>query len=244
VDALKKSKKIRFLARWIGVNLVGWIAGVFSGLCLGEFYLAPIFSLSFDSSLTDALAPLFVWLPHGVWVGIMQLEMMKKWKIQPIIWVIATSLGWGIPATLLAWYHENMFVKQFGYGISYEYGLYSFLGIVLVGASVGSAQSLVMGSSFAKRGLWILANVLGLVICVLVAASAMFLVMSLLPPESSFDAYNFGFLTWVVLLLSLSLAGIIPSLATGLYLLKYSINRFDNEGINPISNTLLNSQAG
>jgi hypothetical protein len=237
VGASKKSK-IRFLAHWIGVNLVGWVAGVFSGLCLGEFYLAPIFSLSFDSPIADAIAPLFVWLPHGVWVGIMQLEIMKRWKIQPIIWVIVTSLGWGIPATLIALYHENVFVKQFGYGLSYEYGLYSFLGIVVVGASVGLAQILVMGNSFAKRGLWVLANVLGLVIC------AMFLVMSLLPPESSFDAYNYGFLTWVVLLLSLSLAGIIPSLATGLYLLKYSVNGFDGEGSNPTNDTLLNPQAG
>jgi hypothetical protein len=68
--------------------------------------------------------------------------------------------------------------------------------------------------------------------------------MSLLPPESSFDAYNYGFLTWVVLLLSLSLAGIIPSLATGLYLLKYSVNGFDGEGSNPTNDTLLNPQAG
>ena len=243
MDASKKSK-IRFLARWIGFNLVGWIAGVFSGLCLGEFYLAPIFSLSFDSPIADAVAPLFVWLPHGVWVGIMQLEIMKRWKIQPMIWVIATSLGWGIPATLIAWYHENVFVEQFGYGISYEYGVYSFLGIVLVGASVGLAQSLVLGNTFTKRGLWILANVLGLVICVLVAASAMFFVMSLLPPESNFDAYNYGFLTWVVLLLSLSLAGIVPSLATGLYLLKYSLNGIDDQRSNPTSDALLNPEAG
>lgn len=241
-DTSKKSK-IRFLASWVGLNLVGWTTGVFSGLCLGEFYLAPIFSLSFDSPIADALAPLFVWLPHGIWVGIMQLEMMKRWKIQPILWVIATSLGWGIPSTLIAWYHENVFVKQFGYGSPLEYWLYGFA-IVFVAGSVGLSQMLVMGNAFVKRGLWILANALGLVICVLVAVGAMFLTMSLLPSESSIGARDYGFLTWVVLLLSLSVAGVIPSLATGVYLLKYSVDGIDGKDSNPTGDALLNPQAG
>ena len=46
-EATKKSK-IKFLGSWIGINLAGWGIGVFSGLCLGEFYLAPYF-LSYRS---------------------------------------------------------------------------------------------------------------------------------------------------------------------------------------------------
>lgn len=240
---VSKTVKIKFLAGWTGINLAGWFVGVFSGLCLGEFYLAPIFSLSFDSPIADVVAPLFVWLPHGAWVGIMQLVIMKRWKIQPVAWVIATSLGWGIPATLISWYHENIFVKQFGYSSPYEYWLYGF-SIVLVSASVGLAQILVMNNNFAKRWVWILANVLGLVVCVLALAGMMFAVASLLPSESSIGGREFGFLMWVFLLLTLPFAGIIPSLTTGLYLLKYTSDVPEENGNSLSNKSLLKTQAG
>ena len=238
-----KKSKIKFLGSWIGINLAGWGIGGFSGLCLGEFYLAPIFSLSFDSPIAYSLAPLFVWLPHGAWVGFMQLVILKRWKIQPVLWVIATSLGWGIPATLISWYYENVFVKQFGYGSPYEFWFYGFA-IILVSVSVGLTQALVMKNNFAKRWLWILANVLGLVLCVLVLGGTMLVVACFLPSESSIGAREFGFLMWVFLLLTLPFAGIIPSLSTGLYLLKYTYDAPEDKGNSLSNESLLNTQAG
>ena len=175
----------------------------------------------------------------------MQLVIMKRWKIQPVLWVmIATSLGWGIPATLISWYYENVFVKQFGYSSPYEFWLYGFA-IVLVSASVGLAQTLVMKNNFAKRWLWILANVLGLVLCVLVVGGTMLAVAALLPSEFSIGAREFGFLMWVFLLLTLPFAGIIPSLSTGIYLLKYSPNVPEEKGDNLSDEILLlQTQAG
>jgi hypothetical protein len=241
-DTSTKSK-IMFLGRWIGVNLVGWIAGAFSGLCLGEFYLAPILSLSFDSPIADGLAPLLVWLPPGIGVGIMQSLIMKRWKIQSVLWMIATSLGLGIPATLIAWYHDNIFVQQFGYGGPSQYWFYGF-GIVLVATGVGLAQMLVMGTAFSKRALWIVANVLGVVICLLLWVVVIFSSMSLLPPESSLGARTSGFLVVVISLSTLPFMGIIPSLATGLYLLKYGSDAIDDKGSDLTNSTLLNPQAG
>jgi len=240
MDELNRNKK-KFLLGWLGVNLLGWIIGVFSGLYVGEFYLAPIIYLTFTSEITRALSPLFVWLPHGAWIGIMQWGMLKKWKIQPVLWVIATSLGWGIPATAISLYHENFFVKQFGYSSPYEIWFYG-LGILLVGASVGLAQVLVMGNAIAKRALWILANALGLLACILLLVTVIFLAMYLFPPESSLGGRTFGFLMWVILFLTLPFVGMIPSLATGLYLLKYGYDVPEGESNKPTNEIPLNQQ--
>lgn len=221
------NSKVKFLAGWIGVNLLGWILGVASGFCLGQFYLVPIVSLSFQSPIVSALSSLFIWFPLGAWIGAMQLAILKKWKIQSFLWVIYNALGWSIPATMLSWYYEKVFVKQFGYSSVYGYWFYGF-GILLVGTSIGFAQTLLMRNIIRKRFLWVLANALGLLLCVVLFLAVLVSVIYLLPPESEMGGYFFGFVTWTVTLLTLPFVGSIPALGTGLILLKYGINNKSN----------------
>ena len=219
VNKLNKEKN-KFLAGWVGVHIVGWYLGPLIGFCGGTLFFARISSIAPQSAIFDAISTFFIWTTHGAWIGIAQFFILKKWKIQPFLWIIATSLSWGISATIIVWYHDNVFVEQFGYSITYKYWFYG-IGIFLIGLSVGFAQVTVMGNAFSKRGLWVLANASGLVLCVLASFGILYLLIPLLPSEAGIGARDFDFLIDIIFLFTLPLPGIIPALATGLYLINF-----------------------
>jgi len=206
--------KIKFILSWTSANLFGWLFGIITGFCIGEIFLAQILSKTFHHSAVDFLSNLFVWLPHGVFIGIAQSLIIRKYKleIQSNLWIIATTFGWGISITILSWYLNNMGFREI------HLFLLPFI-IILSGAIIGWSQALVMGTNFPKHTKWVFANIAGIVLCIFVFGYIVVFAKNVfLPKEGNFGGEETGVFEMLIMVLVFPLMGAIPSIPTGIYL--------------------------
>ena len=212
-----------FLLRWMGANLLGWTVGVFVGFSeyLEVFEFSPSLSRYLPFEIVD---PMSISLIIGASIGAAQLLMLKMQISQRAFWVIATSLAWGILVATLTWYHDNYFPERLKYGSLYEIIFY-VVGLVLVGACVGLAQSWVAVENFPPRASWIWANTIGYLVSIISYVFVLvpvFLIL-LLYYETGYGgstkADEYGTYLSIV---TIPLFGTISSLVTGIIFLKHA----------------------
>ncbi|MBN2499245.1 MAG: hypothetical protein JXB38_00680 [Anaerolineales bacterium] len=214
-DGVKKSDG-KFLFGWIYVNFFTWLVGL--------FFILP-FSIFVDASpivLSDELYTLFMCLLFGALVGFKQWLMLSKWGVRPILWILATSLGFGIPMTLLYWYDNSLP----WYAPIRHTVVPLILGPLLISICVGLAQKWVIRVAISKPTLWVRANVIGIFISqVLYIIGLIFLFFLINPVSSDAGELLYGLVSTIMI----PFYGTVSALFTGLVLLKHGKN-VDGEG--------------
>lgn len=200
-----KNKKI-FLVQWAFLNLVGWICGFFY-----IFLASSPDSIEF-STLTNFLAL----LPFGASIGIFQWLKFRKYKVNVLKWVFATSFGWSILFTLYSIAKDSHWTNyNFPEWVSMS-GL--VIAILIGGVIIGYLQSAILKNIILNPKLWIMAHVIGLLL-LLGLASFGYWQRRLLINIS----YEFGFLyQWLFGFMVIFIISLGISIPTGYILLKYS----------------------
>jgi len=230
--------KSEFLRKWIKANLIGLLIGVFVGPILFFLVIMPsdpshfAHYSAFHASLYDILAEIFIWFPIGAGLGIAQQRLLREWNIRPYTWIIATSLGFVLPTTLIAWVLPQidwlLIHKEWGSSIT---NTLSTVKPFIVGLMVSLLQAWLLRKSITKPSLWVwsyLASVLAMdlifsllvIVPIIIAESA----------ENFFYTYGlsdllyYGFISMVLVIgLTLSFfASVIIGLPTGFILVRYS----------------------
>lgn len=233
-DSREAMNKNSFMIGWLVVNLLGWMIGVYSGSFRLRDIVSQLESLTGIWQLPDAIGVIFViiCIPLAIGMGIMQCLQLGHWKIPAVPWILATAFGWIIPAMVFSRArHLLLFETTFGSGfisyLSFIWILYP-VGLLIVGAEIGLFQSLVMGQSISKPGLWISANAVGLLAFGLLMNGIFRIPMSLWLGPISFSQENYDSLLippdllWLIIWIILPfLATLITALPTGIVLLRY-----------------------
>ncbi len=146
------------LAKWMGFSTIGWIVGVFAVMLLASLYDEFDTAIYNFSPLIDSLITLAISLPLGFAVGVSQSFQLKLWNIKTSSWLYATTFGWWVPTTFFFFYFESDYYNPGAWG--------PLIPSIIIGASLGACQVLVIRKVFSRSGLWILSNSLG--VCALV----------------------------------------------------------------------------
>jgi hypothetical protein len=146
----------KFLKEWILFNIVGWFLGL---ICSWVLYInVPVWDFVHYKTLRYLL-PIIMTFPLGIGLGCMQQFKLRKWKISGLSWTLATTLGFGIPWTLVSWVISNNSI-----GPLVELCLL-VAGPIVVGASIGGFQVFLLRKSVPgalKLGSWIRSYIIGL----------------------------------------------------------------------------------
>ncbi len=142
------------LAKWMGLNAIGWSVGVFATMMLASLYYEFDTAIYNFSPLLDSLITFAVSLPLGFAVGVSQSFQLKLWNIKTSSWLYATTFGWWVPATLFFFYFESDYYNPSPWG--------PLIPLIIIGASLGACQVLVIRKVFSRSGLWILSNAIGI----------------------------------------------------------------------------------
>ena len=162
-------KRTQILLSWLGVNLVGWMIGLYwITFHTGEVAKALNNTNNF-SLLPDALLEmlLIVLLPLGLALAILQSTQMGRWKVNGWAWIAATAIGLIAPIWALSqirWYllmNTNPMGDAFVTYLEWLWLIYPGI-LVFTGLLTGALQALVMGKAMSRPALWILANALAL----------------------------------------------------------------------------------
>jgi hypothetical protein len=222
-----------FLFEWSFLNLLGWIIGLFFVYQIHSHSESIYYEFSFWKSI-------LVWLPLGASFGICQWFMLKRFKINLLIWAVVTSLGFSVLFTLLYGaaalnrYGLNLipqgrvdlgeFIGKIDIGQNITYVLCS-IAILLGGFLTSGLQAIIIRRIIPKPWLWIKANMLGFLLPAIIMPLGYFFkhigltVISLL--RIYFLYVLAGFLLDIFLLI---LTPIVISIFTGKVLLNQSIS--------------------
>src|SRR5512145_3046405 len=159
-NTAKFSRSIFF--RWMGLSILGWIVGVFSTIFL-------IYIYNFLPPLDSVIIELFIWLPLGFSIGILQSLQLKQWSIKLPAWTWITAFGWW---AISFYFDVDVFDSPQLGGIVL---------LIVLGTLLGISQALTIKNIFSRSALWVLVTVLG--VCALV-----FLQFHLLFPPYSYHA--------------------------------------------------------
>jgi len=228
------------LSGWIKYNLAGWGCGILIGFILGQILKIPIeYSLSSDMLYNYHLEPIFTgifsWLPFGICIGVAQQLQLKQWRIRANGWVLATTLGWGLSGTALA-YTNDYFLRQ---NSPSPWRFYVTVATITLigGITLGAFQSVVIRKILRRIDLWVLANALGLPVLGLILFGIVSLAFALKSIFLNFFySYNLSaladardYLLLGFILFSMPFLGILTLfLPTGKILLKYTVSVEDN----------------
>jgi len=212
-NSTAKTRK-QFLRVWSILNIAGW----FLGICL-------VFLVDLNVEYTakfSALRTFLIWLPLGASVSVFQWYKLKQLGINPIAWVVITTLGFSTFFTLHAW------VLNFN---SFDYRQYNIpawiinLGEVLTtlvsAVMIGGSQSSLIRKHIS--GAWVMAYVLAAFMAFAVLALGFAIKSVLLETLYFLGLYfiAFGPVKYILLFaLTVLVASITISLVTGKVLLK------------------------
>lgn len=235
-----KLPRNEFIRKWIKANLIGMLVGVLVGPILFYLVIRPQieylnhanFSHPFNASLFDILSEFFVWAPIGVSLGVVQQNLLRAWKIKPLSWIIATSLGFGLPTILIAWVSPRinwMFVhSELGSSIVSALNMVEPLIVVL---TIGALQVWLLRNSVTKPSLWIWSHIVGVIVAGILSLLLFIVAFAIADPvEKFFYAHGLDDLVYyrdglmmlvIALILPFGLA-IVVGWPTGLILQKYS----------------------
>lgn len=221
-----------FLAKWRRFNLIGWIVGLFC-VALLYLFLIPIIEQPLDGDLIYQIEPILtqiaIVLPLGISVGTMQWLILRQWEIKAKNWILATGFGGIIPAILVSLFFHYQWELRYSF---WGFILY-FIGVALIGASIGVTQIIATGKAISQPSLWISTNALGLLVTGLITEGIIFIAFTFKSVFLNFfyahdlytlvSARDFLLLGFILLVLPF-IAGFTIAVPTGKLLLKYFVN--------------------
>ena len=144
-----------FLKEWVSYNFLGWLLGTSIGPLLFYFVLRYEIPGIYGDDLYDRLTPVFISFPLGAGLGVMQQVKLRQWNISPALWIAATSLGFGIPISLITWVFQSSASR-------YDIPLFAVVTeVIIVAICIGGLQALLIRKLIPKPSYWILAYVFG-----------------------------------------------------------------------------------
>jgi hypothetical protein len=159
---MKSIFQSKFLKEWLLFNILGWFLGLLIFVVL--YRIIPVLDYEYYKTLSY-LFPVIFSFPLGLGLGIMQQIKLRKRGISGLSWTLATTLGFGIPWTLISWLRDNL-------SLDYQWDPYLDMArIIIVGACIGGLQAYILRKSTSldiKPGSWILAYTIGLPALVIV----------------------------------------------------------------------------
>ena len=171
INTAKFSHSIFF--RWMGLSTLGWVVGVFSTIFLIFLYSGTGFNTDIYnfSPLLDSIIGIFIWLPLGFSLGILQWLQLRRWSVKLSWWTWITAFGWW--AISIYFDGDVFYSPQFG----------SIILLIILGTLLGVSQAFILRNVFSRSELWVLANVFG--VCALVFLQFHFL----FPPYSDHSTF-------------------------------------------------------
>jgi hypothetical protein len=145
-----------FLKEWVSYNFLGWLLGIVIGPLLFYFVIRYEMPGIYGDDLYDRLSPVFVSFPLGAGLGVMQQVKLRQWNISPALWIAATSLGFGIPISLITWVFQSSALR---YDIPISWIIVE---VILIGICLGGSQALLLRKLISKPSYWILTYVFGI----------------------------------------------------------------------------------
>lgn len=235
-----------FLKDWISYNLLGWLLGVIIGPILFSFTISPALFRNANYDLQTNLAPIFFSFPVGVGLGIMQSIKLRCWEVPSSLWILATSLGFGIPATLISWFlnYPSWFLSYVSSPLGYRAPLFlSIAEIIIIGLIVGGLQAILLRRSVLKTRYWVLAYIFGLISLGVVTIGIFFGTLYVAEPTQKFFyslrlwqlgqlvvTYRGELINLFTLLSVPFFAALFIGLPTGIILQKFGNMQIANEG--------------
>jgi hypothetical protein len=235
--------KNEFVRKWMRANLMGLLVGVVLGPILYHLIIYPQFwylgsSFSdhpFHASNFDIISEFLVWTPIGASLGVAQQRLLREWKIKPLSWIIATSVGFTLPNIVVTWISPRIhWALIHGKWDNLVSDTMRDSQPFIIALSVALLQTWLLRRSTAKLGLWIWAHLVGVLIAIFLAFALLIVAFYIAEPVEKFayahDLYELVFnrdaITAVVIILALPFAvGPLVGFLTGTVLMKYPIAR-------------------
>jgi hypothetical protein len=230
----KKRSKAGLLWSWLGLNLVGWMIGLYTGGTSVGVVAEKLQDVNDLGHLPDAIMQLYggICVPLGIGLGLMQCLLMRRWKVSSPGWFFTTAAMWIFPAIAFSQiYHYVLFEPITGHRF-FTYMDWLWLlypaALLMMGVCIGLAQSLWMERVLPGPAAWMLANGLGLLafgwmVQWLTAIPAGFNLMPmdvLIKNQGSWWMQPYALLQVIGALLPF-LGALLTALPTGFVLLKY-----------------------
>lgn len=223
-----------FMTGWLVANLPGWMIGIYSAYFRIGDIVSNLNTITGLWQIPDVIGLMLVMIciPLGLGLGIMQCSQLGYWKIPAFPWIFATAVGWAIPFMAFS---RIRYLLLFGdlMGLSFtsyldSLGILYPVGLLTIGAGIGLLQSLVIGQSLSKPGLWISANAVGLLVLGLLVNEIFKIPMSLRFADVFYILENYDSflippnLMWPIIWIVLPfLATLITALPTGIVLVRF-----------------------
>jgi len=157
------------LIEWSALNLTGWVIGfilviIFADNLESIKHLAWKYGLASDFRKEWIGEAALVSLPFGLSVSVLQWVRLRQLRVNPLLWILATAIGYGVFVTLYSWVVKfDSFEYRMKYDVPYwiiNVGL--FIIMPIGGAIIGGLQSIVIKDKVSNLGLWIKAYIFGL----------------------------------------------------------------------------------
>ncbi len=241
----KQNNQNGFLKGWLTYNLIGWGIGcliTIPAFSLATAVSAQIFSVNqFAKAKADVFTSIIIWFPFSAILGIMQWLKLKHLNVRATPWILATTLAWVIPAAFLSWFFDHYQITSFESWSTKA----QVAEILIVGASVGLSQAVIISKSKLMPVLWAFANSIGFLALAFLAALVWgvgySIGKSLEPFFFSLGDFGFAIVGSRELLLDMLVLSILPFLATlacalptGLIFSKYGDERTNIDVGNPM----------
>jgi hypothetical protein len=226
--------KQRFIIEWSVYNLLGWTIGISLQFIMTRLNIEDIrynvwkLGLISDFRKPYLIESILYYLPFGISVGVAQLfALRKKLKIHVGGWILATTLGWSIFATLFSETYDYFWKKNSSF-----YAIYlALITVALIGGLlIGGFQSLPLRKSL-KPIAWVLPNGFGMLLLGILVLGSILLTLVLkgfaLNILFSWNLYKLADILYFVflgttLLNALFTGVIIVAMPTANVLIKYS----------------------
>lgn len=153
-----------FIAGWLVLNWIGWMIGIYYGALQFGKFVYPLNNLSMLEDIPDAIMQMYVkiCIPLGIGLVVLQSLQLAYYKISKVSWILLSAFAWLSPAFAYiqiryALIHTDPYDGRF---VTYLENLWIIYPVCLFlfGAGIGLVQSLVMGKSMRKPGLWVVVN--------------------------------------------------------------------------------------
>jgi hypothetical protein len=137
-----------FLRKWALANLFGSLLGwlYFFASVLFIFDL-PLFGDDISFITIGAI----IGLPFGAILGLFQWFVLRTLRIQPAMWIVATSLGCGITFSTMAFFWDEPSLSP----------LWAVATLLVDGTIIGGLQFVAMSKILSNPKSWLVANALG-----------------------------------------------------------------------------------
>lgn len=151
---LSRNRQWKFLAQWIGLNILGWVMGI-SLVIFVHTLLVFKFDIFRPTGYSFSIYSMLLCLLFGASLGLWQWFKLRKFRIPILKWLLYSALGWGIGVGFLTILPNLIPIGDIVGVIG---------GAIFCGIIVGTFELVILRKFIAKPQQWVGAHILGIFI--------------------------------------------------------------------------------